>query len=57
MFRDNARATLRVKRDNAEEGDIDNAHDMIARVIKDEVCETEYDKDMYKRGHLQVCCC
>ena len=48
-FRDNARATLKVKRDDAEEDDIDDALDMIAKVIKDEVCETEYNKDMYKR--------
>ena len=40
MFRDNARAILKVKRDDAEEDDIDDALDMI---------ETEYDKNMYKR--------
>ena len=39
-FRDNVRATLKVKRDDAEEVDIDDALDMIARVIKAEVCET-----------------
>ena len=49
MFRDNARATLIVKRDDAEEDYIDDALDMIARVIKAEVCETEYDKNIYKR--------
>ena len=36
-FRDNARATLKVKRDDAEEDDIDDALDMIARVIKAEI--------------------
>ena len=45
-IRDN---TLNVKTDDAEEDDIDNALDMIARAIKAEVCETEYDKDIYKR--------
>ena len=40
-FRDNARTTMKVKRDDAL--------DMIARVIKAEVCEPEYGKDMYKR--------
>ena len=48
-FRDNARAILKFKRDNAEEDDIADALGMIARLIKAEVCETEYDKDMYKR--------
>ena len=40
-FCNNARATLIVKRDDAEEDNIDDALDMIARVIKAEVCETE----------------
>ena len=29
--------------------DIDDALDMIARVFKADVCETEYDQNMYKR--------
>ena len=49
MFHDNARTTLIVKRDDAEGDDIDDALDMIAIVMKTEVCETEYDKNMYKR--------
>ena len=48
-FHDNARATLMVKRDYAEENDLDDALDMIAREIKAEVCETEYENNMYKR--------
>ena len=32
-----------------QQQDIDDALDMIARVIKAEVCETEYDKNMYQR--------
>ena len=48
-FRHNARTALKVKRGDAEEDDIDDALDIIAGVIKAEVCETEYDKDMYKR--------
>ena len=38
MFRDNARATLKVKRGDAKEDDIDDTLDMIARVIEAEVC-------------------
>ena len=49
MFPDNARAALMVKRDDAEEDDIDDAFDIIARIIKAEVCETEYDKNIYTR--------
>ena len=53
-FHDNACATLKLKRDGAKEDHIDHAFDMIARVIKAEVCKTEYDKDMYKRKISQV---
>ena len=38
-----------MKRDDAEEDDIDDALDIIARLIQAEVCETEYDKDIYKQ--------
>ena len=44
MFRDNARAVFMVKRDDAEKDDINYALDMIARVIKAEFCETEYEE-------------
>ena len=30
-----------------QQHNIDDALNMIARVIKSKVCETEYDKDMY----------
>ena len=49
MFCDNARATLKVTKDDADEDDIDDTLHMIARVIKAEVCETEYEKNMYTR--------
>ena len=44
MLCDNARATFKVTRDDANEHGIDDAIDMIARVIEDEVCETVYEE-------------
>lgn len=50
MFRDNARATLKVTKADAEEEDIDSALDVISKAIKTEVVNIQCEKDTYKRG-------
>ena len=49
MFKDNARANLKVTKDDEEEDDIDIALDVLLKVIKAEVGQIEYEKQSYKR--------
>lgn len=49
MFRDNARATLKVTKDEEEEDDIDAALDVIVKVIKADILDLEYEKHSYPR--------
>lgn len=49
MFKDNARATLKMREDDHEEDDIDTAIAVIAKVIKAELHEIVYDKQNYPR--------
>ena len=50
MFHDNARATLKVTKDNDQEDNIDAALNIIVKAIKAEVVATEYEKNTYPRN-------
>ena len=45
MFHDNARATLKVTKDDEEEGNIDAALNVIVKAIKAEVVAIEYERN------------
>ena len=47
MFHDNARATLKVTKDDAEEDNIDAALNVIVKAIKAEVVAIEYERNTY----------
>ena len=49
MFQDNARATLKIMRDEEEEDDIDTTLNIIAKTIKDEVVVLGCEKGCYHR--------
>ena len=49
MFQDNARATLKVMRDEEEEDDIDTSLYIIVKKIKAEIRDIEHEKDRYQR--------
>ena len=50
MFHDNAKATLKVTKDDDEEENIDAALNVIVKAIKTEVVATEYEKNTYTRN-------
>ena len=50
MFHDNARATLKVTKDDDEEDNIDAALNVIVKAIKAEVVAIEYEKNTYTRN-------
>ena len=50
MFHDNARATLKVTKDEDEEDNIDAALNVIVKAIKAEVVAIEYKKNTYTRN-------
>ena len=45
MFHDNVRATLKVTKDDEEEGNIDGALNFIVKAIKAEVVAIEYERN------------
>jgi len=50
MFHGNARATLKVTKDDDEEDTIDAALNVIVKAIKAEVVATEYERNTYTRN-------